>query len=88
LKQKGILFEKKIFTVLSTNFGQSRKFRTINILNQESATDSGKTLKNFLTNIKLKGINELKHEEVKGMACGMKHPKTKKTTKKATSKKK
>jgi hypothetical protein len=44
-----------------------------------------------LTNIKLKGINELKHEkvkEVKGMSCGMKHPKTKKTTKKATSKKK
>jgi hypothetical protein len=44
-----------------------------------------------LTNIKLKGINELKHEkvkEVKGMACGMKHPKAKKTTKKATSKKK
>jgi len=44
-----------------------------------------------LTNIKLKEINELKHEklkEVKGMSCGMKHPKTKKTTKKAPSKKK
>jgi len=44
-----------------------------------------------LTNVKLKGINELKHEkvkEVKSMPCGMKHPKTKKTTKKAASKKK
>jgi acetyl-CoA acetyltransferase len=39
LTQKVILFEKKIFTVLSTNLGHSRKFRAINILNQKLATD-------------------------------------------------
>ncbi len=46
----------------------------------------------FLTNIKLKGINKSIHKRHKGggknMACGMKHPKAKKTTKKATKKKK
>jgi hypothetical protein len=51
-------------------------------------------VKKFLTNIKLKGINKLIHIYMnkeggwKIMSCGMKHPKPKKTTKKATSKKK
>jgi len=34
---------------LSTNLGQSRKFRVINTLNQKLATNSGKTSKYFLT---------------------------------------
>jgi hypothetical protein len=45
-----------------------------------------------LTNIKLKGINKSIYKKDEGgekiMACGMKHPKAKKTTKKATKKKK
>jgi hypothetical protein len=45
-----------------------------------------------LTNIKLKGINKSISKKDKGgekiMTCGMKHPKAKKTTKKATKKKK
>jgi hypothetical protein len=43
-----------------------------------------------LTNIKLKGINKSIYKKRGGgktMACGMKHPKAKKTTKKATKKK-
>jgi len=46
----------------------------------------------FLTNIKLKGINKSIRKRDRGgekvMACGMKHPKAKKATKKATKKKK
>jgi hypothetical protein len=47
-----------------------------------------------LTNIKLKGINKSIYKYMKSnggekiMSCGMKHPKPKKTTKKAASKKK
>jgi hypothetical protein len=48
------------------------------------------SLRKFLTNIKLKGINksiEKNEGDEKIMSCGMKHPKAKKTTKKATKKK-
>jgi hypothetical protein len=51
-------------------------------------------IRKLLTNIKLKGINKsiYKYMKSKGgekiMSCGMKHPKPKKTTKKAASKKK
>jgi hypothetical protein len=51
-------------------------------------------VKKFLTNTKLKGINKLIHIYInkeggrKIMSCGMKHPKPKKTIKKATPKKK
>jgi hypothetical protein len=45
-----------------------------------------------LTNIKLKGINKSIYKKDEGgekiVACGMKHPKAKKATKKATKKKK
>ena len=44
-----------------------------------------------LTNIKLKGINKSIHKGKGGerrMACGMKHPKAKKATKKTSKKKK
>jgi hypothetical protein len=53
LKQKGIiLFEEKIFTALSTNLGQTRKFRAINTLNQKLATNSGQTLTRTDTNLR------------------------------------
>ncbi|NWF92516.1 MAG: hypothetical protein HXY46_06335 [Syntrophaceae bacterium] len=50
------------------------------------------SLRKILTNIKLKAINKsIWIRRIGGerdMACGMKHPKAKKATKKATSKKK
>jgi len=48
--------------------------------------------KKLLTNIKLKGINKSIYKKDDGgekvMACGMKHPKAKKATKKTSKKKK
>lgn len=42
-EREGILFEKRILTLVSTNFGQSEKFRIMNILNQKLETNSGQT---------------------------------------------